>query len=135
MSPESWDPNIEQAKQNVQLDEALLKRFITISQNQQLEQLGTLLSTDEQQKQAGLMQLSKEQWFECAQLFSDDDIEHLMRFFTVAEQLPGWQADASSPVIWLGKILKQRGTGIHRELVLWIKDHSNNQFLPHGALL
>ena len=81
------------------------------------------------------MQLDKEQWFDAARTFNDDEIVHLMRFFTVAEQLPGWEAGANSPVVWLGKILKQRGTGIDRELVLWIKAHSDNQFLPHGALL
>ena len=134
MSLGSWDPNAEQAKNDVQLDSKLLQRYIAISQNQQLEQLAQLLSTDEQQLQAGLMQLTREQWFDAAQSLSDDEIEHLMRFFTMAEQLPGWDGGANSPVIWLGKVLKQRGTGINRELLLWIKAHSDNQFLPHGAL-
>ena len=67
--------------------------------------------------------------------FSNEEIEHLMRFFTIAEQLPGWHAADNSPVIWLGKLLKQRGVGINKELVLWIKENSDNRFLPHGPLI
>ncbi|WP_101759989.1 hypothetical protein [Oceanicoccus sp. KOV_DT_Chl] len=81
------------------------------------------------------MQQRKADWFHVASTLSDEQLQHLMRFFTVAESLPGWEAGDNSPVIWLGKVLKQRGTGISRELVLWIKANSSNQFLPHGALL
>jgi hypothetical protein len=80
------------------------------------------------------MKQDKESWFEVADSFSDDELVHLMRFFTKAEQLPGWEAGDTSPVIWLGKMLKKRGTGIDRELALWIKANSNNQYLPHGSL-
>ncbi|MEE8058973.1 MAG: hypothetical protein V3T17_14225 [Pseudomonadales bacterium] len=135
MSLGSWDPNTEQAKHDLQVDQDLLKRFIAISLNDQLDQLDTQLSGTEQQAQASLMQLNKKNWGSIAKPFSDNDIEHLMRFFTVAEKLPGWEAGANSPVIWLGKVLKKRGTGINRELVLWIKANSDNQFLPHGPLL
>ena len=135
MSLGSWDPNAEQARSTLSLNRELLARYIQLSESQQLDNLATELSAEEQQVHAALMQLDKAQWMEQAATFSDEEIEHLMRFFTKAEQLPGWEAGPNSPVIWLGRVLKQRGTGISKELVLWIKANSDNRFLPHGPLL
>lgn len=135
MNPESWDPNAESAKNSFRPDDKLMLRFIHISQSDRLNELHDVLDTEQQQVYAGIMQLPKQRWFELAEPLSDDDIVQLMRFFTKAEQLAGWEAGANSPVIWLGKILKQRGAGIPRELVLWIKANSDNRYLPHGALL
>ena len=134
MSIGSWDPSIEQKNHDLNIDLVQLKRFIAFSQQQQLDQLSQLLSTQEQQSQAPLMQQNKESWFQVSDSLSDDEIIDLMRFFTVAESLPGWEAGDKSPVIYLGKVLKKRGAGINKELLLWIKANSNNQFLPHGAL-
>lgn len=135
MSLGNWDPATDQAKHSVTIEAAMLKRFISISQQDLLEQLDSQLSSQELQLQADIMQLDKDIWTSLAQSFSDDELMHLMRFFTVAEKLSGWEAGANSPVIWLGKVLKKRGTGINRELTLWIKANSDNQFIPHGALL
>lgn len=130
----SWDPNAEQTNQPFDLERANLDSYIEMSRSDKLKELPTLLSPHLQTTQSGCMRLSKDQWFAIAASLNDEEIEHLMRFFTIAEQLPGWDAGALSPVIWLGKLLKQRGVGINRELVVWIKSNSNNQFLPHGAL-
>ncbi|MFA7554030.1 MAG: hypothetical protein WCY88_07250 [Spongiibacteraceae bacterium] len=134
MSLGSWDPDAEQDKASFQLDLELLKRFIAISQTNQLDQLNKLLSTTEQQIYSAIMQTEQAQWSAITTDLTEAQLVQLMRFFTVAEKLPGWEAGANSPVIYLGKILKQRGIGINRELVLWIKAHSDNQFLPHGPL-
>lgn len=134
MSLGSWDPDAEQAKSTLTPDEPLLRRYIALSQQQQLDDLANQLDSNEQQSHAALMQLDKSQWFAAGESLSEQDIEALMRFFTKAEQLPGWEAGANSPVIWLGKILKQRGHGISKDLALWIKANSDNRFLPHGAL-
>ncbi|ARN74914.1 hypothetical protein [Oceanicoccus sagamiensis] len=135
MSIGSWDPSLEASPQPTAINSDNLLHFIQLSENDQLDDLATLLSPEEQQQHAGLMQLDKALWFSAAETLTDQQIQSLMQFFTVAEKLPGWEAEAKSPVIWLGKILKQRGTGINRELVLWIKAHSSNQYLPHGPLL
>lgn len=135
MSLGSWDPGTEQSKADFNLDRTVLEQFAGISQQEQLDQLEQLLDARQQQLFAEYMQQDKTSWEAVAEDISNEDIEHLMRFFTVAEKLPGWEAGANSPVIWLGKILKQRGIGISKDLVLWIKDHSNNRFLPHGPLL
>ncbi|MGB5325866.1 MAG: hypothetical protein WBN40_10640, partial [Pseudomonadales bacterium] len=59
----------------------------------------------------------------------------LMRFFTCAEmQLPGWQAGDKSPVIAINKILKRRGHKLDKAMLGWIRQHSDNRFLPNGPL-
>lgn len=130
----SWNPEIQTNSDQLEIDLPLLQRFISISSENRLDQLEASLSADERQQYAGLMRLDKDKW-SIADTLDDEDIEHLMRFFTVAEKLPGWEGEAQSPVIWLGKILKQRGTGINKELLQWIKSNSDNRFLPHGPLL
>ena len=130
----SWDPETQQAKSSVTPDAATLQRYIRLSRSGKLDALGIELDDREKQVNAGLMHVDREQWFAEAETLSDDEIEQLMRFFTKAEQLPGWEAGAASPVIWLGKVLKQRGTGISRELQMWIREHSDNRYLPHGPL-
>ncbi|MGK0500527.1 MAG: hypothetical protein ACJAYG_002178 [Oceanicoccus sp.] len=134
MSIGSWNPDTEQAAGGKAIDPQILRGYIVLSQQQQLEQLSSLIDNTEQQDQAYLMTLEKTDWIQAAADFSDEDVEHLIRFFTIAEQLAGWEAGSKSPVIGLGKSLKQRGKVITRELVLWIKANSNNQYLPHGPL-
>ena len=135
MSTSYWNPESGQAKQTPVLTETLLERYIGISKDDQLEQISALLTTSEQQDQSSLMKIGQQQWSSAVDNRSDEEIQHLMRFLTVAEKLPGWEAGPESPVIWLGKVLKQRGSGIPRELVVWIKAHSDNRFLPNGPLL
>ena len=135
MSLGSWDPQTEQSASDFQIDHDLLHLFISLSERELLDQLNQQLSAEQQQVQARLMQVDKDDWFKALQNYNDTQLQHLMRFFTVAEQLPGWEAGEKSPVIWIGKVLKQRGTGIQRELILWIKANSRNQYLPHGPLL
>lgn len=134
MSLGNWDPDTAQANSQFKVDGEILGRYISISQRQQLDQVSSLIPAAEQQVQAALMQLSHQHWLTIAPDYSEDEIVHLMRFFTVAEKLPGWEAGENSPVIWLGKILKQRGVTIDRDLVVWIKANSDNRFLPHGPL-
>ena len=59
----------------------------------------------------------------------------LVRFFTLAEQqLPGWSAGKDSPVIPLVKILRGR-KAFDPTLRRWIKNHTDNRYLPNGAIL
>jgi len=134
MSLGSWDPKLDSETTQFDIDITVLKRFISYAVNEQLDQLQQLLNAEEQQLYCSYMQLEDKHWQQSAIAFENEEIEALMRFFTVAEQLAGWKADGKSPVIPLGKMLKQRGVGINRNLTLWIKAHSNNQYLPHGPL-
>lgn len=62
------------------------------------------------------------------------ELESLIRLFTLAERLPGWSAQAKSPVIPLARELKARG-GYPEALSGWIKSHTDNRFLPYGSLM
>ena len=85
----NWDPNAEQTEQLFDIERGNLDAYIELSRTYKLNELPTLLSSNQQQTQAACMRLSKDQWFSTAESLSDDEIEHLMRFFTIAEQLPG----------------------------------------------
>jgi hypothetical protein len=130
----SWDPDAAEAARSINIDPQQLQRFIGWSAADQLDQLESLLTLNEQQALAGLMQLETTQWLNAAESLSDDDLQHLVRFFTVAENLPGWEAGERSPVIPLAKTLRRRGHKLDRELLLWIRSVNDNRFLPYGPL-
>ncbi len=73
-------------------------------------------------------------WVAVAETLEDADLEKLIRLFTVAERLPGWEAGAKSPVIPLARQLKKRGR-YPEALTAWIKSQTDNRFLPYGSLM
>ena len=83
---------------------------------------------------ADLMQQAPES-FDIVNSFPDDVIIDLIKFFTVAEMTySGWKSGKKSPVIYLVKILKGRAVfcdGLRK----WIKNNSDNRYLPHGSVL
>ena len=136
MSIGSWDPSTAKQSAALQIEHAVLKRFIAFGHNEQLDALDKHLSADEQALYAKLMTMAPEAWAQASEALTDDDMYQLMRFFTVAEmQLPGWEAEDKSPVIWLHKLLKKAGKPLSKEQVMWIKQHTRNRFLPNGPAL
>ncbi len=134
MTVGSWTPDSDQSAPRP-VDQSVLQHFVALSRNEQLQNLGAALDPATIEQQAYLMSLDAGSWNAAASPLDDDEVWHLMRFFTLAEeQLTGWQAGAQSPVIWLNKVLKQRGAGLQREQLQWIRSHSSNRFLPNGAL-
>jgi hypothetical protein len=134
MSLGTWDPDAEKASEDIQLDLQQLRRFIDWSRQERLDQLDTLLQGNERQALSGLMHLEAKQWEQAADTFDNDELLLLLRFFTLAENLPGWEAGESSPVIPLAKTLRQRGARLDRELLLWIRSVNQNRYLPYGPL-
>ena len=134
MSIGSWDPK-HTAPGKYRIDAASLARFVALSHDDQLEVLTHTLSDDEKQRHAAIMKQPAEDWRHVAQSLSDDEIVHLIRFFTLAEHLPGWEAGDTSPVIYLNRALKSRGSQLPREILFWIKANSSNRFLPNGPLI
>jgi hypothetical protein len=134
MSIGSWDPAADAAAHSVHIEAESLLRFIKISKEGQLEQLEQLIVGDEAQVLSGLMTLDSAHWLAAANPFTDEDLLHLVRFFTVAENLPGWEAGEKSPAIPLAKTLRKRGTRLDKDLLQWIRSVSNNRYLPYGPL-
>ena len=130
----TWDPDAEKAAADIHIDLQQMQRFILWSRNQKLDQLGELLKGDESQTLSGLMHLDASHWNQVADSHSDDELLHLIRFFTLAENLPGWEAGETSPVIPLVKSLRQRGKKLDKDLLRWIRSASTNRFLPYGPL-
>ncbi|MEZ7985017.1 MAG: hypothetical protein QMB64_04230, partial [Pseudomonadales bacterium] len=92
---------------------------------------------DEQDKsQFAIMQADLTQWKNALNDYSETQLIALIRFFTLIEMaLPEWAAGAKSPVISINKILKSRGHKLEKEMLLWIKQNSDNRFIPNGAPL
>lgn len=134
MSIGSWDPAADAAAHSIHIEESTLRRFIGFAASDQLDQLETLMPAEERQTLSGLMALDPAQWLAAAEPLADDDILQLVRFFTVAESLPGWEAAEKSPVIPLAKTLRKRGNRLDKDLLKWIRSVSDNRFLPYGPL-
>lgn len=133
MSVDSWTPAPESS--DFSIEREALERCIALAEEGQWEQLASLVDQTWQEQQRPLMKLGKEAWFNAAENLSNDQVEQLVRFFTVAEmKLSGWEAGAESPVIWLVKVLRRRKAPPSKELLLWIKANSDNRFIPNGAL-
>jgi hypothetical protein len=134
MSLGSWDPDADVAADNIALENATLEKLAELSRAGQLDSLEEQLAPDERQRLAGLMSIESEQWLVAAQELSDEQLLHLIRFFAVAENLPGWEAGDRSPVIPLAKTLRKRGQRLDKELLLWLREVNENKFLPYGPL-
>ena len=134
MSLGSWDPKIEARSTELLLESDLLHRLIAYSDEEKLAQLEQLLSTTDKQRLAGLMKIDPLIWQTAAEPLLENDLLHLIRFFAVAENLPGWEAGATSPVIPLAKILRQRGVRLDKSLLKWLREVNDNRYLPYGPL-
>ncbi len=130
----SWDPAAETASQSISLTPDLLAELAGYSAKGQLDNLSDQLSGDRAHTLSGLMKLPAVEWQSAVESTASEDIRHLIRFLAVAESLPGWEAGEHSPVIPLAKILRQRGEKLDRDFLLWLRDVSDNRFLPYGPL-
>jgi hypothetical protein len=134
MSLGTWDPKLEQTGNTVLLQSALLERLISLDQQDQLNHLEEVLDDQDKQRLAALMKIDHDTWRAAAEPLPDEALLHLIRFFAVAENLPGWAAGAKSPVIPLAKILRQRGSRLDKPLLQWLREVNDNRYLPYGPL-
>lgn len=134
MSLGSWDPNLASAGAAMLLQDSVLRRLMNFDREDQLTHLEQLLSDADKQTLAGLMKIDHGTWRDTAASLPATDLIHLIRFFAVAENLPGWEAGAQSPVIPLARILRQRGARLDKALLQWLREVNDNRYLPYGPL-
>jgi hypothetical protein len=131
MAVGSWDPS---GGSTADIDDAHLRAFIDLSRTEQLGELIGQLSPEHTAALPNLMQLDGSVWTNAATQLTDEDLLHLIRFFTVAENMPGCDAGEKSPVIPLAKLLRKRGQKLDKDLLQWIRQASKNRYLPYGPL-
>jgi hypothetical protein len=136
MSVGSWTPDSEKSADGYLPSESTLREFIALSREQSLESMSDTLAKSVLENDSAAMRLSLDQWKSLSDVFDEQELYFLIQFFTRAEMLlPGWEAGAESPVIWINKILRQRKKPLNKEQLVWIKSNSSNKFIPNGALM
>ena len=135
MTTGTWDPSSNASSLNISIDPALLQRFLMLAENDQLSDLASQIDKQDR-SQFAIMQADLAQWKDALNDYSEAQLIALIRFFTLIEMaLPEWAAGAKSPVISINKILKSRGLKLEKEILLWIKQNSDNRFIPNGSPL
>jgi hypothetical protein len=79
-------------------------------------------------------QLDKKIWLQAGVELKPEQLVKLIKLFTLCETQGNWSLGEKSAVIPLFKLLKKQ-TGIDRELVQWIKQRTDNKYLPFGPLM
>lgn len=135
MSVGAWEPSGEEIKTTAEIDATALPVLIKMSEAGQLNDIQAHLSGEQIMQYRPLMKIDVQKWQAAVEPLSSEHITHLIRFFTLAEmQLEGWEAGNDSPVIALNKVLKKRGDRLDKAMLMWIRENSNNRFIPNGAL-
>lgn len=128
----SWDPNEKKTTANDEVNSELLACFIAATKKLPCE-LNKILSS-EQLQQSQIIEASASAWQIAINEFSNKELVLLIQFFTVVEaQLPAWAAGAKSPAILINRELRRRGEKLNKEILLWIKDNTDNRFIPNGS--
>lgn len=134
MSVGAWEPQVSgpQNETSEEFNREQLLRLIEIAESDKpfTESVGAF-----EKVPSTLIRLPFQHWIEESEHWNSSQLWQLIRFFTLAEMnLPGWDAGAESAVIPLAKVLKQRSTPLTKEQLLWIRQNSNNRYLPYGPL-
>lgn len=131
MSVGAWEPE-KSNPQKVEIDREQLRRFIASVTSGELQEENL---SDQDRTASQLVRLPAQHWLDESEHWQAEEIWQLIRFFTLAEAtLPGWDAGAESAVIPLAKSLRRRQQPLSKEQLLWIRQHSDNRYLPYGPL-
>jgi hypothetical protein len=129
LSVEPFDPGALTLK----LDDAVIAELIRAASDLEAPDFGM-----ERDRISALSALARHDgttdWRSAVSELDSGQIVALVKFFTLAERLPGWEAGARSPVIPMAAVLKARGD-YPDDLTGWIKAHTDNRFLPYGSLM
>ena len=131
MSVGNWSPSPADRIINTEL----IDQALPLCRNEQLESLPAPFNEEECLELAGMMRLPESAWQEPLAGYSEEELHQLVRFFVRAEMLSsGCEAGEQSPAIWVHRELKRRGGKLSRDELGWIRTHTDNRFIPHGAL-
>lgn len=78
--------------------------------------------------------LPEAQWQECLDPLDTEQLKHFMQLFTLAEQhLPNCHAGAESAVIHAFKRYRTLAGQADPELIKWLRQQTDNRFIPYGS--
>ncbi len=77
------------------------------------------------------MRLRPETWYQIADTLSENKIVALIKALTLLEQYPSFKAGSVAPAIWLFRRLPDANGRV--ELINWILNHTENDYLPFGS--
>ena len=127
MAVGSWDPGAEAT-----LTDEVVAELIAAAQSSE-EKFG--LDADAVTRLAAVARHSPTcDWVTVAGGLETGALEQLLRLYTLAERLPGWEAGSKSPVVALAAELRRRDA-FPKELLSWVKSNTDNRFLPYGDLM
>ena len=130
----SWNPDVEASAKVSELTPELIAKLLKFAEQQSVEKLAEVLKGDEAQSLSTTIKLDHQLWLGAAQSLPDQSVLALIRFFALAENLPGWEAMEKSAVIPLAKTLRKRGAKLDKALLQWLRSVSTNRYLPYGPL-
>ncbi len=134
MAVGEWQPGA--ARPAATIEPQQLAMLISISQLDTLQQLAEQLDPTQQQWLGAVMHCGDDAWSRAAGDCDQAELVHLIKTLVIAEmQIPGCSVGAKSPVIALHRLLKQRGEKLSQDDLAWIKQHSDNRFIPNGPVL
>ncbi len=129
-----WQPGGEKPPQAIEPQK--LAMLVALSQQEKLARLAERLDPDQQKWLGTAMHSGDDAWTQAASNCDEAELVHLIRALVIAEmQIPGCVVGAKSPVIALNRVLKQRGAKLSHDDLAWIKEHSDNRFIPNGPVL
>lgn len=123
-----WEPNPAKIKPDAHLLKTLLEKPWPDAQS--LDQLNDISRGHLQRWIA----LPEAQWQELLDVLTPTELLHLIQLFTLAEQhLANCHAGAQSVVIPAFKRYRTQLGHADSELLRWLRQHSDNRFLPYGS--
>ncbi|MCY3884599.1 MAG: hypothetical protein OXG24_06725 [Gammaproteobacteria bacterium] len=124
---EEWDPSAASLTEE--------HRRILTEAARQLDAGNLCLKLADQAKLKSVLFLGFSSWEKFVRADDSKTVVAWIKVLTSCEEkYSGFECGSKSPVISLARVLRKRGT-YPSELSNWIKEHSNNRFLPHGSLM
>jgi hypothetical protein len=136
MNINTWSPNNDGSTSSLDAHTISLQAYIEIGASDSIESTIDALPENTIALVTPLIKQDINFWQIAAEKLSSENIIHLIRFFTLAEEKhSALFAGNDSSVIALNKLLKLRKTPLSKNELLWIKAHTSNRYLPNGSIL